>query len=94
MPKKIGFDVEAYVSDFLVNRYPTQEVTMRQIHEWYADHDAGNEEDPPFEIFHVRDALYRLESHGVVERSKGIWGDRSTYWCCTPAAFAANHAPA
>jgi hypothetical protein len=87
MPKKLAFNVEAYVADLLVNQYPEQEMTMRHILDWYKYTHEGD--DPPFQMFHVRDALYRLEAQNVVMRSNPETS-KNIYWCCTQDAFDAN----
>lgn len=67
------------VNTFIMNtlrQWPNNEVTHRDLIAWFV---TTTGKQPDFQLFHVRDALYRLENKGLVERYKGP-NDRGFYW--------------
>jgi hypothetical protein len=78
MPKK-GPSATPYVTEFM-KKYVDREVTIADIYNWHVD-TVGQ---PEFQKFHVRDALYRLEELGLVERAEPMEGDRTVFWQTTP----------
>lgn len=67
------------VREFLLqvmSEFPEQEMTRRDFHNWYVE-TKGHK--PPWEGFHMRDALYALETQGLVERVL-LPDDKAIYW--------------
>lgn len=68
-----------HIDDFILQTmrsYPNREMTRRDLTVWFEE---TMESPATFQAFHLRDALYRLEAKGKVERFQGI-NDRAIHW--------------
>ena len=75
MPKTFETPAKTFVLDTM-REWPNNEMTISHLLDWYYTKHGAR---PPFEHFHVRDALYALEDKGMVVRFKGP-EDRPFYW--------------
>lgn len=55
--------------------YPDNEMTIPELHSWHAQIASWDN----YQNFHFRDALYRLQDQGLVERTKHA-GEKAYHW--------------